>query len=293
MLIVSAMLVLPGIDAIAKGVSGSISAGEVAWVRHILQTVFLLPFVLLWGGFRRDGQLWLHVARGVLMAVVTVLFFAALVVMPIADAIAIFFVGPFIFTLLSAMFLGESIGWRRITAILIGFAGALLIIRPSYDIFGTTALLPVAAAFGFALYMVLTRKLARGASLADAVAMQFYAGLYGAIALTVALAFGPVTGAGFLAISMPSGVEWGLLGLLGVIATGAHILVVLAARRIGAAQIAPFQYLEIVGAATLGFIFFDDFPDPLTWIGIAIIVASGLYVYYRERKRAGERRAAS
>lgn len=118
--IVSAMLILPGIDAIAKGLSGSISAGEVAWVRHVLQAIFLLPFALRDGGLRIGPNLWSHIARGVLMATVTVVFFAALSVMPLADAISIFFVSPLMFTLLSAVFLGEPIGWRRISAGLSG-----------------------------------------------------------------------------------------------------------------------------------------------------------------------------
>ncbi|MBO88619.1 MAG: EamA family transporter [Rickettsiales bacterium] len=289
--IVSAMLILPGIDAIAKGLSDNISAGEVAWTRHVLQTLFLLPFMLNPGAWRNVEAFWLNVTRGVLMAGLTVMFFSALAMMPIADAIALFFVGPLIFTLLSAIFLGEQIGWRRGMAVFVGFSGALLIIQPSYSIFGVTALLPVGTAFCFAIYMVLTRKLARHGTVADAIGMQFYVGLYGALVLTLALAFGHDLGVSFLAVTIPNGIEWGLLLLLGVIATGGHILIALAARRIGAAQIAPFQYLEIVGATSLGFIFFDDFPDPLTWLGITIIVGSGLYVYFRERRLALEREA--
>jgi len=286
--IVSAMLILPGIDAIAKGLSGSISAGEVAWVRHVLQAAFLLPFAIWDGGLRTGPNLWSHIARGVLMATVTVVFFAALSVMPLADAISIFFVSPLMFTLLSAVFLGEPVGWRRISAVLVGLAGSMLIVRPSYAAFGATALLPILAAFGFALYMLLTRKLARGGSVANAIGMQFYVGVFGALALTPVLLVGPMTGLSFLAVAMPNGIEWGLLILLGAIATAGHVFVALATRRIGAGQIAPFQYVEIVGATTLGFIFFGDFPDPLTWVGVAVIVSSGLYVYYRERKLAAE-----
>ena len=222
------------------------------------------------------------------MAAVTVVFFAALSVLPLADAISIFFVSPLMFTLLSAVFLGEPIGWRRISAVLVGLAGSVLIVRPSYAVFGTTALLPILAAFGFALYMLLTRKLARGRSVANAIGMQFYVGVFGALALTPVLLVGPMTGLPFLAVAMPNEVEWGFLILLGAIATGGHVLVALATRRIGAGQIAPFQYVEIVGATTLGFVFFDDFPDPLTWIGVAVIVSSGLYVYFRERKLAAD-----
>ena len=288
-LIVSAMLILPGIDAIAKGLSSTISAGEVAWIRHVLQTIFLLPFAMRARGLKVRPHFWSHVARGVLMAAVTVVFFAALSVMPLSDAISVFFVSPLIFTVLSAVFLGEPIGWRRISAVLVGLAGSLLVVRPSYAVFGTTALLPIVAAFLFALYMLLTRKLARGSSVADAVGMQFYVGVFGAIALTPILAIGPFTGIPYLAVAMPQGIEWALLLLLGAIATLGHVLVALAVRRIGAGQIAPFQYVEIVGATTLGFMFFGDFPDPLTWFGVGIIVASGLYVYFREQKIAASR----
>lgn len=284
--IVSAMLILPGIDAIAKGLSGSISAGEVAWVRHVLQAIFLFAFALRGGGLRIGSNLWFHIARGVLLATVTVVFFAALSVMPLADAISIFFVSPLMFTLLSAVFLGEPIGWRRISAVLVGLAGSSLIVRPSYAAFGATAFLPIFAAFGFALYMLLTRKLARGGSVANAIGMQFYVGVFGALALTPVLLVGSLTDLHFLAVAMPNEAEWGLLILLGAIATGGHVLVALATRRIGAGQIAPFQYVEIVGATTLGFIFFGDFPDPLTWVGVVVIVSSGLYVYFREWKLA-------
>jgi S-adenosylmethionine uptake transporter len=285
-LMVVAMLILPGIDAIAKGLAGSVPAGQIAWVRLVLQTLLLLPFGLRAGGLRIAGPLWPHMARGFLIAATTVMFFSAVAHLPLADAISIFFVSPLLLTLLSAAFLGEPIGWRRSLAVLAGFGGALLIVRPSFAVFGAAALLPLGSAVTFALYMVLTRRLARDGTAAGAVAMQFHAGLFGALAMTGALLLGPVTGAPVLALVMPDAAEWGWLFLLGVIATGGHVLVVLAVRRIGAGLIAPFQYLEIVSATTLGLVVFGDFPDATTWLGVAIIVASGLFVYYRERKLA-------
>ena len=102
---VLAMLILPAIDAIAKGLSDTISAGEVAWARHFLQTIFLLPFVVRYD-FSVEGPIWIHISRGVLMALVTIVFIAVLVVMPLANAIAIVFISPLTFTLLGAFFLG-------------------------------------------------------------------------------------------------------------------------------------------------------------------------------------------
>ena len=129
-----------------KGLSDTISVGEVAWVRHFLQTIFLQPFVVRYG-FSVEGPIWIHISRCVLMALVTIVFFAALVVVPLANAIAIVFISPLIFTLPGAIFPGEPNGSRRISAIMAGFLGALLLIQPSYNDFDAISLLPAYAAF--------------------------------------------------------------------------------------------------------------------------------------------------
>ncbi|MFY0612456.1 MAG: DMT family transporter [Hyphomicrobiaceae bacterium] len=280
-LMILAMLMLPGIDALAKLVSGSISAGQTAWARFFFQVLLLAPFVLWQRNLRWGANFWAHAARGVLIAVATLLFFSALKVMPLADAIAIFFVQPFIVTLLAAVLLGEAFGWRRMVAIAIGFLGALLIIKPSYDVFGATALLPVGTAFSFALYVILTRWLAQSVS---PLSMQFLAGVFGLIAMSIAMAFGSAYDIAVITPVWPTLTEWQLLALLGIIATSGHVLVVMAYSRASVAVLAPFQYLEIVSATTLGFLLFNDLPDSLTWVGICIIVASGLFVFYRERQ---------
>ncbi len=281
LLMTAGMLVIPGIDAIAKFLSDDVAAGQVAWGRFLVQSLILLPFVLLRkraaDAFRRP---FVHFARGFLIAMATLMFFASLKYLPMADAIAIFFVEPFILTLISAVFLGETIGWRRIGAILVGFIGALMIIRPSYAIFGLPALLPIGAACCFAIYLALTRSLAQGA---DPVIMQLTAGLSGLLVMSVALVAG---GSMDIAVVTPvwlSPDHWTLLILLGLIGTIAHLLVVNGFKRAPASLLAPFQYLEIISATLLGFFIFGDFPDPLTWVGIAIIVGSGLYVLHRER----------
>ena len=280
-LMILAMLMLPGIDAMAKLVSGSISAGQAAWARFFFQVVLLAPFALWHGQLRWSAHLWAHAARGFLIALATLLFFSALKVMPLADAIAIFFVQPFIVTLLAAVLLGEAFGWRRMLAIAIGFLGALLIIKPSYDVFGSTALLPVGTAFSFALYVILTRWLVQTVS---PLSMQFLAGIFGLLTMTIALAIGSAFDIDVVTPVWPTTTEWQLLALLGIIATTGHVLVVMAYARASVAVLAPFQYLEIVSSTTLGFLLFKDLPDPLTWVGIAIIVASGLFVFYRERR---------
>ncbi|MFV2093186.1 MAG: DMT family transporter, partial [Hyphomicrobiales bacterium] len=242
----------------------------------------LLPFVLRARGLRIRHRVWVHVARGVLLAVATLMFFTSLAVLPLADAIAIFFVEPLILTVLSAVFLGEPVGWRRLLAVAVGFIGALIIIRPSFAIFGPTALLPLGTALAFAIYLVLTRLLVVAES---TVTLQFYAGVFGSLAMTVALWLGVVGDISVLTPAMPSARQWLLLALMGLIATVGHQFVVLAIRRVGAGMVAPFQYMEIISATLLGMVLFDEFPDTATWAGVGIIVGAGLYVYIRERRR--------
>jgi len=282
-MVVIAMMILPGIDAIAKGLSGSISSGQIAWSRFFFQILILLPFVIHSGGLKVGRRIWVHALRGILIASATLMFFSSLGKLPLADAISIFFVEPFILTLLSVVLLGEKIGWRRLAAVFIGFCGAMIVIRPSYQVFGLTALLPAGAACAFSFYIILSRRLVDEGS---AIAMQFYAGVFGCLTLSLALLFGMDSGIAILTPVTPTLEQWIWLGALGCIATSGHMLIVLAMRRIGVGLIAPFQYLEIIGSVILGLMFFGDFPDPMTWLGIAIIVSAGLYVFHRERQIA-------
>ena len=280
LIMVAAMLLLPAIDALAKVLAATVPAGFIAWSRFAFQTTLLAPAALRKRHGAQRGLQTTHAARGALLALTTLMFFAAIGVLPLAEAISIFFVEPLILTVLSAVLLREAIGWRRSSAVVVGFAGALIIIRPSYEIFGPHALLPLGAAFCFALYLILTRQIAPRE---NATTMQFHAGLYGFLVMSVALAVGWAHDIQLLKPVWPSLVDWGLLVLLGVVATVGHQMVVHAFRRAEAGILAPFQYLEIVGATIYGFILFRDFPDAVTWLGVSIIVGSGYYVFYRER----------
>ncbi|MEM7209258.1 MAG: DMT family transporter [Pseudomonadota bacterium] len=276
-----AMLVIPGIDAIAKWMSDSIAAGQVTWSRFLFQTLFMFPLVIGLKGAPFASGVWVHVARGGMIALATLLFFMALKHLPIADAIAIFFVEPLLVTLLAAVFLKEGVGWRRLLAIAFGFIGALLVIRPNFEQFGWPAALPLGTALAFAIYILLTRRVSQRE---DPATMQFYAGIFGFVIMTIALLIGEHTQIDVLRVTWPNLTEFGLLILLGLIATVCHLLVVNAFQRAPVAVLAPFQYIEIISATALGLVFFGDFPDSLTWLGVAIIVSSGMFVFYRERK---------
>jgi drug/metabolite transporter (DMT)-like permease len=174
------------------------------------------------------------------------------------------------------------VGWRRRLAVAAGFVGALIVIRPSYGVFGPIALLPLAAASLFAVYLLLNRRLAR---FDTPLTMQFSAGVAGTLTMTLLLPLGAALGEENLTPSAGDAWAWTLMASIGLLATFGHLMVVQAFRAAPASLLAPFQYLEIVSATILGYALFGDFPDPWKWLGIAIIVASGVYVFWRESRR--------
>jgi len=283
LMMIIAMLMLPGIDAIAKWLSGSVSSGQVTWSRFFFQIIFMFPLLLKTRGPWLTPALALHAARGSLIAFATLFFFSGLAHLPLADAIAIFFIEPLLVTLLSALFFAEAIHWRRISAISLGFVGALIIIRPTFAEVGYAALYPVGAAFCFSFYIVLTRKLVRHE---DPIRLQFFAGVFGCLVMSIALGYGTSVDIPILAAAWPSTNHWLLLGGLGLIATGCHLLVTYAYRLASIGILAPFQYVEIIGATVLGLVIFNEFPDAVTWVGVSIIVGSGMYVFHRETRLA-------
>jgi S-adenosylmethionine uptake transporter len=283
LMMIVAMLLLPGIDAIAKWLSGSVSSGQVTWSRFLFQIILMSPLLLRTRGPWLTPALYLHAARGAMIAFATLFFFSGLAYLPLADAIAIFFIEPLLVTLLSALFFKEVIHWRRISAISLGFVGAMIIIRPTFSEVGFVALYPVAAACCFSTYILLTRKLVRNE---DPIRLQFFAGVFGFLVMGTALVFGNANEIAILTAVWPTTNEWLLLAALGIIATGCHLLVTYAYRLASIGILAPFQYVEIIGATILGLIVFNEFPDRVTWLGVAIIVASGMYVFHREARLA-------
>ena len=276
-------LVAPGMDALAKLSAATIPVGQILAFRFGVQLGLLVPLALVLGVWVRQSmaEIGTHFLRAGLILLATGAFFTALKVMPIADAIAIFFVEPFILTLFGAVFLGESIGWRRLLACGIGFCGALIVIRPSFSEFGLVALLPLLTAVSFALYMILTRRVARRM---HPVALQGWTALAAfAIILPVLLMFNDSDVAVFDPV-MPQGMVWIFLLGVGITASASHLMISGALRYAPAATIAPLQYLEIVTASILGYLIFADLPDAQTLLGIAIIMASGIFVILRERR---------
>jgi len=287
LLMLLSVIISPVIDIFAKLAISTISPTQVSAARFLLQALFALPMLFWQGNFgklslRQSGA---HALRGGVLTVSMISFVTTLTVMEVADAIAIFFVEPIILTILSSLFLKETIGWRRYSACGVGFLGALLIIQPSFQEVGWIALLPVVSALAIAIYVILTRLLAHRE---DAWSMQFQTGLWGLAFCSLILLVGQTLGAEDFMPSLPDvRATLYLLGV-GLSASLAGILGVYAYRAAPPSILAPLQYFEIISATGLAWMVFGDFPDGLKWLGIAIIIASGLYIIWRERRFASK-----
>jgi len=277
--------IVPGMDAIAKHLGDSLSPLQITWGRFFFQCLLMGAAIMLLRGPRafRTSIYKTHALRGLLLASATALFFWSLQSLPLADAIAIFFVQPMILTILSAVFLGEQIGWHRRGAVVAGFIGALFIIRPGGASFQVASLMPLGTAFLFSCYLALTRACAH---VDPPPVMQFFSGISAWAALSILLlllAAGSPESTSLLQITT---VQWFWLFMIGVISAAGHLLVVMGMENAPASVLAPFGYVEIIAATLLGWFIFSDWPELWTWIGIMIIIASGIYVYYRERESA-------
>jgi drug/metabolite transporter (DMT)-like permease len=273
LLLVAAMSVVPFMDALAKHLSGHLPVLQVVWARYFFHFCLIFPVVLLRYGPRRllPGRPVLQVVRGGLLLASTVLFFAAISYMPLADALALIFVSPLIVTALSPWVLGEQVGLRRRLAVIVGFCGALLIIRPGFGSLQWPALLALSAGCVFGLYLLSTRRLAGSA---PPLVTLTYTAAVGAVLMSLIMPAVWVT---------PSLTDLGAMALMGLIAAAGHFLLIKSFDFAPASLLAPFTYSEIVMTTLLGFVFFGDFPQAWTWAGIAIVIGSGIYISLRER----------
>jgi drug/metabolite transporter (DMT)-like permease len=269
-------------DAAAKYLNTHMHTVQVVWARYM--AAFALAIVLLnpTGNpqVMRTRRPWLQLGRSALLLGSTVLNFFALRYLQLDEAVSIIFCTPFIVAALGGPMLGEWIGWRRWTAIVVGFAGILLVTRPGSGGIHPAALLVVVAAICYALYSILTRVLTRSDS--DATT-NFYSNLVGAAAITVAVPFYWSAQSDPLVIALMC--SMGLFSGLG------HFLLIRAHRLAPAGVLAPFIYTEIVWMIALGFLVFGDVPNRWTLAGAAVVIVSGLYLLYRERVMGPRRRS--
>ena len=268
-------------DSLAKVLGDTVSLGQLILTRFGVQAVILVPLVVVMGGTLRMTRriAALTALRTVLHMVGIGAMFTSLRFLPLADAIAIAFVMPFIMLLLGKYVLGEDVGPHRLIACVIGFAGTLLVVQPNFAQVGAPALLPLLVAVVFALFMLVTRQIAREV---DPITLQANSGLLALVILLPLLAvFAQVPA---LSLALPVGNEWSLLALLGILGTLAHLVMTWSLRFAPSATLAPMQYLEIPIATVIGWLIFRDLPNGLAALGIAVTIAAGLYVILREQR---------
>lgn len=277
--------IAPLIDVASKVASQSVTVTQVAFFRMFFQALLMAPVVLAMrqGLHMTHRQSGLMALRALMLIGSTYAFVAAVQVMPIADALAIVFVEPFILLAMGYLLFGDQVGPRRIAASVVGFCGALLVIQPNFDRFGVVALYPLGTALFFALYMLLTRRIAREVA---PEAMQLHTAWIGTLLMLPVLALGHGAGFPLLTLANTDLSTWLWLFAVGLSATISHMMITYALRFAPSATLAPLHYLEIVPAMAFGWLFFGDWPNWLSAAGIAVIVSSGLYIIARERSLA-------
>lgn len=273
-LMLGAMAVLPGIDVIAKilGREG-LPVLQIVWARLAIGALMTLPFAWRIAGPRGlwPARPWYHLARAAFLVSATFCFFLSLKWLPIADALAIFFVQPLIVTVLSALILREAVGPRRWAAVALGFVGTLIIIRPGFADVNTGSWLAFAAGAFLACYFVMTRAIS---GRAHAMVTTFQTSLLGGLILSAGI---------WTVWVWPSPAQWGLFAALAFIATFGHLMIVRAYDHAEASLLAPLAYTEIITSVALGWLFFGDFPDGYTFVGVAILISCATYISMRER----------
>lgn len=273
-----AVLLFPFMNAMVKVLRDDFDPAMIIWARYVSH--FLLMVLLFlplhgWSLFRSEHPR-IQTGRSVLLLIATVCYFTALGHVPLATAAIIGFTSPFVVTALSIPILGEQVGWRRWAAVLAGFIGALIVIRPGSGAIHPLAGLVLVTACCYGLYQIYTRKISASDKPATTIT---WTALVGAVISTAVIPFfwqTPQTAKQLILLSAA-----GMVGGLG------HYFVVKAFQYAQASLLAPVAYGQIVGATLLGLVVFGDFPDGWTWLGTSIIVGCGLYIGYRERVTGG------
>lgn len=265
------------IDAIAKLLSDTLGPVQITWARYAF---FLLPLLVLtprryWIGVVRGPRLGLNLLRATIPTVAGSCAVLSLAITPLDLFTAISFAAPLVVTALSGPMLGEKPGLRRWLAVLVGFGGILIIARPWGETFGLGVVFALALAVLFGIYQLLTRKLAQGG---EPKSMLMQVAIIGTILTSIALPFD---------WTAPSTQEWALMITSGIFHAGSHYCLLRAFSLAPASTLAPFIYIQIVGAILLGYLLFGSLPDWTTIAGTVVVVGCGLYIVHRERMRGG------
>ncbi len=263
-----AMILLPIMDGLAKGLSERYPVLQVVWARYLFHLLAMLPVVLSRYRLREllPERAGVQLVRGVFLLGATAMFFGALSLMPQATVLALFFVSPLVVTVLAPALLGERVRPWQVIAVAVGFAGVMLILRPGGDASLWGAVMAITAGVIHGFYLIFTRRLAGSA---PPLVMLGYTAVFGAVVMSMIVPFFWVT---------PTAADLGIMALLGVLAAAGHYLIIKAFDHAPATFLAPLGYTEMVTAVLYGYFAYGHLPDALAWLGILVIVGAGVVV---------------
>ena len=267
-----AWVMLPIMDGFAKYLSADLPVIQITWARYFFTVVFIFPLMLF---FFKKYLVWtdkpkLQLFRGLILLTANISFFYSISVISLPKALTLAFVAPLVVTSFSPFFLGESVGYRRWAAVIIGFIGSLVVIRPGFLEINLASLAALGTGIMYGFYLIITRKL----STSDNPLLTLL--LTGVVGAIIATTFMP-----FVWVS-PTFNQWSIMAAIGFFACIGNLFIILSLKYADASKLAPFSYFEIVTNIIIAYYFFGDFPDSWTFLGLFIIVFSGIYISRRE-----------
>ena len=268
----SAWVMLPIMDGFAKYLSSTIPVLQITWSRYFFTVIIVLPVMLIF--FRKNFK-WtekpqLQLIRGLLLFCANILFFYSISVISLAKALTLAFVAPLIVTILSPMLLGENVGFRRWVAVITGFIGSLIVIRPGFVEVNLASIAALGTGVLYGFYLIVTRKLHNSD---HPLLTLLLTGTVGAILGSIIM---PTVWV------QPTINEWYMMFAIGFFASIGHFFLILSLRYADASKLAPFGYFEIVPNIIIGYFFFNNFPNQWHFLGLFIIISSGIYIFRRE-----------
>ena len=267
-----AWVMLPIMDGFAKYLSAELPVLQITWARYFFTVVFTFPLMLF---FFKKYLVWtdkpkLQLIRGLILLTANISFFYSISVISLPKALTLAFVAPLVVTAFSPFFLGKSVGYRRWAAVIIGFIGSLVVIRPGFLEINLASLAALGTGIMYGFYLIITRKLS---SSDNPLLTLLLTGVVGAIIATTFMPFVWVS---------PTFNQWSIMAAIGLFACIGHLFIILSLKYADASKLAPFSYFEIVTNIIIAYYFFGDFPDSWTFSGLFIIVFSGIYISRRE-----------
>ena len=268
----SAWMIVPVMDALAKYLSSSMDVLQITWARYFFTVFFTLTLMLL---FYRQSLVWtkrpaLQLIRGLIFVFSTYLFFYAISEISLPKALTLAFVAPICVTALSPFFLNEKVGIKRWTAVSLGFVGTLIVIRPGFIDFNLATFAALGNGICYGFYLIITRKLSTSD---NSLLTLLFSGVVGTIVISL---FMPSVWV------MPTINQWIMMSIIGLIASIAHLFIILSLKYADASKLAPLGYTEIITNILISYYIFKELPDNWTYLGLFIIVLSGIYVMHRE-----------